>query len=109
MSQTKKNKAPGAVVRTSPNRINCTFAINEYTHTFEATLNPALPPFTSRSAWLYYDSIDDLTSTHNYSGFIGQAKYSLVLNNGPIMEGELNFPNLTERNQVQGSGSWLQT
>lgn len=109
MSPTKANKAPGVVARPSANRITCTFSIDGNTYEFDATLNPSLPPFTSKSAWVYYDSIDDLTSTHTYQGFIGAASYSITLNNGPVIEGDLNFPNLESKNQVDGSGSWVQS
>ena len=109
MSSSKKHQAAGSVTRVSANRIQAVFAIDGYTYSFEATLNPSLPPFTSKSATLGYDSVDDLTGTHTYKGSIGQTNFSLQINNGPITDGDLNFPSLESKNQVDGSGSWVQT
>ncbi|KAL5480662.1 hypothetical protein ACEPAI_9602 [Sanghuangporus weigelae] len=97
----------------SRNRISCSFVVDGYQMTFDATLNPAMAPFTSKSAFMSYGDEDDLTGTYAYRGYIGHTDFEITIfaSNGKtiaIISGDLNNP-LNAKNQVQGSGTWMST
>ncbi|KAL5496069.1 hypothetical protein ACEPAH_3162 [Sanghuangporus vaninii] len=105
-------KSNGTVTRMSRNRISCSFVVDGYQMTFDATLNPAMAPFTSKSAVMLYSDEDDLTGTYAYRGHIGQNDFEITIESDmktiAIIRGELNNP-LNAKNQVQGSGTWMST
>ena len=81
--------------------------------TFDATLNPAMAPFTSKSATIQYGSEEDLTGTYAYSGYIGQTDFKITIVDEndktlAVIGGELNNV-IKAKNQVQGSGTWMST
>ncbi|KAL5512338.1 hypothetical protein ACEPAG_3330 [Sanghuangporus baumii] len=88
----------------SRNRISCSFVIDGYQMTFDATLSPAMAAFTSESAIIQYNDVDELTGTYRYSGYIGQSDYEITIMDGErtlaFIKGELNN-SLSAKNQVQ--------
>lgn len=100
--------AKGTFVRNSSNRLTATFVVDGIQITFNATVSPAVQAFTSNNATLNYTEMDQLTSTRRYSGIIGTDTFKLTLDNGPVMEGQLNPPGLSPANSVSGSGAWEQ-
>ncbi|KAL5500835.1 hypothetical protein ACEPAH_9222 [Sanghuangporus vaninii] len=106
-----KQTAPGTVTRVSTNRVSCAFVIDEFTLTFDATLTPSLPAFTSKTACIVYTDKDNLTGTYSFSGYFGKDdfKITIVDNDGTetaTVSGELNG-HLKTRNQVRGTGTWM--
>ncbi|KAL5513902.1 hypothetical protein ACEPAG_2663 [Sanghuangporus baumii] len=106
-----KQTSPGTVTRVSANRVSCVFVIEGYTMTFDATLTPSLPAFTSKTANLVYTNKDDLTGTYSFSGYFGKDDFNVTIvdNEGTdtaTISGELN-EQLKNKNQVRGTGTWM--
>ena len=93
-------------MRNSANRVTAVFVIEEIQRTFSANVSPSIQAFTSNSATLTYDTVEQLTSTRSYSGRIGTNTYELTLDNGPKITGGLNVPGLSPANTVAGTGVW---
>lgn len=102
MSQT----AYGSLVRNSANRLTASFLINGLAYNFISTVSPALPAFTTNNTTLKYDDVNQLTSTHAFSGQIGVSTFKLTLDNGPIIQGDLNPPGVVPAISVNGDGVW---
>ncbi|KAF4985197.1 hypothetical protein FDECE_16738 [Fusarium decemcellulare] len=98
--------AHGVLIRTSPNRLNATFVVDGIQYTYAAAVNPAIQPFSSNSAKLVYENVDDLTSTRQFSGRIGPNNFKLTLNNGAVIEGELSPPGIQPASTIDGTGVW---
>ncbi|KAL5513897.1 hypothetical protein ACEPAG_2658 [Sanghuangporus baumii] len=106
-----KQTSRGTVTRVSANRVSCVFVIEGYTMTFDATLTPSLPAFTSKTANLVYTNKDDLTGTYSFSGYFGKDDFNVTIvdNDGTetaTVSGELN-EQLRNKNQVRGTGTWM--
>ncbi|KAL5513700.1 hypothetical protein ACEPAH_4099 [Sanghuangporus vaninii] len=55
---------------------------------------------------LTYNDVDELTSTRSYVGSIGELTYTVVFDNGPVIEGMANQPGLMPLIGISGSGVW---
>ncbi|GAW15234.1 hypothetical protein ANO14919_046430 [Xylariales sp. No.14919] len=98
--------AKGSVIRPSAARLTFVFVIEGIQYNFNATVSPAIQPFTSNTLTLTYAGVDDLTSTRDYSGRIGTSDLKLTWNNGPEVTGGINQPGISPANTVTGSGAW---
>ncbi|KAH7108842.1 hypothetical protein B0J11DRAFT_602027 [Dendryphion nanum] len=96
----------GTFTRNSANRVTATFVIDQIMRSFTATISPAIQPFTSNQAKLTYDDLEKLTGTRNYSGRVGINDFSLTLDNGVTIVGELNPPGIQPASTVDGTGNW---
>ncbi|KID83265.1 hypothetical protein MGU_09450 [Metarhizium guizhouense ARSEF 977] len=103
MSQT----AYGIFTLDGDNRINASFTTTDGRNkSFLTTVSPALPTFTTSKAKVKYDHLSQLTSTHSFSGQIGTLTFKLTLDNGPIIEGDVNQPGVIPAISVTGDGVW---
>ncbi|KAM0548857.1 hypothetical protein ACHAPJ_009713 [Fusarium lateritium] len=100
--------ARGTATRISANRITLQFVVDDIQVTFTGTISPAIQPFSANVANLTYDSLEDLTSTHSYSGRIGPQTFKLDFNNGVKAEGNLEVPGISPASTVDGTGAWEQ-
>ncbi|KAL5530960.1 hypothetical protein ACEPAG_3836 [Sanghuangporus baumii] len=55
---------------------------------------------------LTYNGLDELTSTRSYVGSIGDLTYTVVFDNGPVIEGMANQPGVMPLIGISGSGFW---
>ncbi|OAQ58789.1 hypothetical protein VFPFJ_11629 [Purpureocillium lilacinum] len=98
--------AKGTFKRVSKNRIEASFVINDILETYDADVNPALPPFTSNNCTLTYDDPEKMTGTKSFKGSIGMEPFQLTLNDGLTIAGTLNVPGLDHGYTVDGRGQW---
>ncbi|KAF5126285.1 hypothetical protein E5D57_000196 [Metarhizium anisopliae] len=96
----------GTLNHISPNRFTASFFIKGVVYQFPATVSPGLPTYTTNNTILKYTSVNDLTSTHHFSGVMGVNKFELAEDNGPIIKGDLNEPGIVPAITVDGSGQW---
>ncbi|MEU9359976.1 hypothetical protein AB0D35_17945 [Streptomyces sp. NPDC048301] len=101
--------AKGSLSRVNISTIMGRFDLDGDVLTFEASISPSMPAFTSNDVTLTYDDVEELTTHYAYTGRIGAEELSLELANGPTMTGLLDEPGLGVALSVRGKGSWLAT
>ena len=98
--------ATGKIESTDGKNFTATFVINSVDTTYNATVAPAMQPFSSNNAKLMYNAMSDLTAERSYKGRIGTDDFMLTLENGPVMSGKLNAPGINPASLVGGKGKW---
>ena len=93
----------------SSDGLRCDFLVDGYRMTFDASTSSGLPQFSSKLAWIFYDNSDELTGTQGYSGFVGIDSYTLTLDNGTVIKGDLDSSHQERMNRILGSGIWVST
>ena len=103
------NTAAGTITSISNTSFKALFVINQSKYTYTADIDPSVTQFSSSNVTLTYDSEDELTGTHSYSGQIGIDDITLNLDNGPTITGQLDPPGVDPAVTVIGGGAWEKT
>nr|CEG05362.1 unnamed protein product [Fusarium clavum]CEG05922.1 unnamed protein product [Fusarium clavum] len=102
-------ESQGVVVQNGPNRITLLFTVDDQGFIFSGSVYSPIPPFSANVATLKYNDIDDLTpSNHSFHGQIGPETFTLTLDNGNSVIGDLRAPGVQPATTVSGSGIWQQ-
>ncbi|UNI13655.1 hypothetical protein JDV02_000378 [Purpureocillium takamizusanense] len=101
---------PGTFYRQSSSVIIATFVISSGsqtgTYTFFGTLLSTVNPFTTNNVTLQYSDIGKLVGHHQFNGYFGEQKFELILENGPIISGDINAPFYIPPTSISGYGVW---
>ncbi|KAF3923619.1 hypothetical protein ABW21_db0204407 [Orbilia brochopaga] len=96
---------PGFVRGINNNRLLATFVVNDIQYTFQGHCSTPVLPFESNDATLEYSSEHELTTSREFEGEIGPVNISLMVSNGPRINGHLNMP-MEPSTRVTGSAVW---
>ena len=101
------NSAKGNIVSLNGSKFITTFIIDEIQYIFSGSIDPNPGKFNVSKAVLKYDSTDDLTGTHSFSGQVGITKVIFNIKNGPVASGPLpDDGQVDPASTVTGSGTW---
>jgi len=80
------------------------FTIDEQEHMVIGSFSKALPEFFT-AVQIKFDSTEQLTGFHAFTGQVGKAHVNLVFQNKPVISGTFATA-LEEGNTVTGFGTW---
>ena len=111
---TELDKAPetttakGVLSCIIPGKLIADFNINGTHYAYNMTISPAIRAFKSDTAKLTYEDLSQLDFSRSHDGKVGPESYKIQLDNGVLIEGDLEFPGLEVEAPVvvQGTGSW---
>ncbi|KAF4958738.1 hypothetical protein FSARC_10929 [Fusarium sarcochroum] len=114
LSEREKNKAPetstakGSLSCIIPGKLIAAFLIDGTSYTYNMTINPVVRGFKSDPATLTYEDLNQLDFNRSHNGKIGPGAYKIQLDNGVVIEGDLEFPGLDVEFPVvvEGTGAW---
>lgn len=102
-------ESQGAVVQNGPNQITLIFTVDNQGFIFSGSVYPPIQPFSVNVATLKYNDLDALTpSNHSFHGQIGPETFTLTLDNGTSVRGDLSPPGVQPATVISGSGIWQQ-
>lgn len=89
------------------------FIVDGYRTTFNGTLQPSMPQFSSGKATIFYDNADDLTGTSSYRGVVSTTSFSICIMARGLeiakVEGSIDNPHLPDKHEIHGAGTWVST
>ena len=101
------NTAKGNIVSQNGSKFVATFIINEIQYIYAGSIDPNPGKFNVSKASLAYDSTDDLTGTHSYTGQVGITQVKFNIKNGPVASGPLpDDGQVDPASTISGSGTW---
>jgi hypothetical protein len=84
------------------------FVIDEVTHSFQGSFGGTSVEPCDAMVTITYDTLEQLTSSCDFSGVIGKTTIKITLDNGVVIAGTLNNP-ISIANTVTGTGRWAVT
>lgn len=105
--RSQMSSAPGVVKSTpSGTKFTAVFVIDEVTYIFAGPISPSLQAFSCANATLKYTNPGDLAGTHTFEGRVGIKGLKFTLDNGPVIEGQLD-EKVDPASTVDGAGTWV--
>lgn len=91
----------------APDRLMAQFEIDGQLYQYHGTINPGVPQFRSKTAYVTYAQQDDLTGRHPVAGSINRDHLSMQLLDNDRVRIEGDLVGDIDNARFNGEGMWL--